>query len=174
MNDNDCCFFIFISMASKYDDASDVQHWKRFSEAEANPHRKLMPIQGYAEKTSSFHWKRQWNHLFHIFMIFDEWQLVPNGNLLIHHLILLRLMNLLPLCCILWNGNHKNRCLYFVLNANLRDENRQKLKPWFLYLKLFLTGLSRLPSFDRTVFRGVRGDLRKRLSKRTNCYLVGF
>src|SRR4051794_36128600 len=32
-------------------------------------------------------------------------------------------------------------CLYFVLNATLRSPDRQKLKPWFLYLRLLLNGL---------------------------------
>jgi hypothetical protein len=53
----------------------------------------------------------------------------------------------------------EDRCLYAALNTILRAEDRQKLKPWFLYLKLFLTGLSRLPSTNRTVYRGVKENL---------------
>ena len=54
-----------------------------------------------------------------------------------------------------------NDSLYFVLNSTLRTENRKKLKPWFLYLKLLLTALSHLPlSGGRTVYRGVRLNLR--------------
>ncbi|CAF1425202.1 unnamed protein product, partial [Rotaria sp. Silwood1] len=53
----------------------------------------------------------------------------------------------------------QNECLYFVLNEHLRAADRKKLKPWFLYLKLILTGLSRLPSVQRTVYRGVKLDL---------------
>ncbi len=53
----------------------------------------------------------------------------------------------------------QNQCLYFALNADLRAADRKKLKPWFLYLKLILTGLSRLPSIERTVYRGVKLDL---------------
>lgn len=45
--------------------------------------------------------------------------------------------------------------LYHVLNSTLRDEDRQRLKPWFLYLKLVLTALSRLPSKHRSVYRGL-------------------
>jgi hypothetical protein len=37
--------------------------------------------------------------------------------------------------------------------------DRDKLEPWFLYLKLFLTALSRLPSTPRHVYRGVKLDL---------------
>ncbi|CAF1589101.1 unnamed protein product [Adineta steineri] len=46
--------------------------------------------------------------------------------------------------------------LYHVLNEKLRSENRQSLKPWFSYLKLFLTALYKLPSRSQTVWRGVR------------------
>jgi len=46
--------------------------------------------------------------------------------------------------------------VYYILNQTLRSEDRQNLKPWFLYLKLLLTALSQLPSISRTVYRGVR------------------
>ena len=36
--------------------------------------------------------------------------------------------------------------LYVQLNRTLRNEERNNLKPWFLYLKLFLTALYKLPS----------------------------
>ena len=52
-----------------------------------------------------------------------------------------------------------DKCLYHALNATLRSEDRDKLKPWFLYLKLFLTALARLPSTHRYVYRGVKLDL---------------
>jgi len=47
--------------------------------------------------------------------------------------------------------------LYFILNSTLRSENRMKLKPWFLYLRLILSALSHLPSSGgRTVYRGIK------------------
>ena len=50
-------------------------------------------------------------------------------------------------------------CLYVVLNDNLRAEDRRKLKPWFSYLKLLITSLSRLPSSSRRD-RAVKKDIR--------------
>ena len=44
--------------------------------------------------------------------------------------------------------------IFSILNRHLRAMDRQKLKPWFLYLKLFITALNRLPSFKGTVWRG--------------------
>jgi hypothetical protein len=44
------------------------------------------------------------------------------------------------------------------LNDTLRAENRHELKPWFAFLKLFITALENLPSTRKTVWRGVSGD----------------
>jgi hypothetical protein len=52
-------------------------------------------------------------------------------------------------------------CLYFVLNATLRAANRRNLSAWFLYLRLMLTALSRLPSVPLAVYRGIKLDLLK-------------
>jgi len=67
-----------------------------------------------------------------------------------------------------------NQCLYVALNAVLRSADRNKLKPWFLYLKLFLTALSRLPSTHRVVFRGVKLDLHTRYLKDKTIVWWGF
>lgn len=53
----------------------------------------------------------------------------------------------------------REQCLYYVLNATLRTENRQKLKSWLLYLKLILTALTKLPSAQQTIWRGVKCNL---------------
>lgn len=39
---------------------------------------------------------------------------------------------------------HQNS-LYMVLNRTLRTPDREKLRPWFKYLRLLLTGFFRLP-----------------------------
>jgi len=51
--------------------------------------------------------------------------------------------------------------LYDVLNAVLRDTNRANAKPFFPFLKLFLTALSKLPSVERALWRGVARDIAK-------------
>lgn len=53
----------------------------------------------------------------------------------------------------------REKSLYYVLNANLRSEDRSILKDWFLYLKLIITGLMKLPSSPQQLFRGVKMDL---------------
>ena len=51
--------------------------------------------------------------------------------------------------------------LFYILNKALRSTNRQLLKPWLLYLRLILTALSRLPSTQLIVYRGINMDLTK-------------
>lgn len=48
--------------------------------------------------------------------------------------------------------------LYYILNSTIRTNDREQLKPWFLYLKLILTALFRLPSMRSTVYRGLKLD----------------
>ncbi|CAF1417801.1 unnamed protein product [Adineta ricciae] len=48
---------------------------------------------------------------------------------------------------------------FSLLNESLRAENRDALKPWFPFLKLFMTALRKLPSTDKTIWRGVGGNV---------------
>jgi hypothetical protein len=58
--------------------------------------------------------------------------------------------------------------LYKVLNQSLRAENREELKPWFSFLKLFLTALYKLPSESKTVWRGIKNvDLSSKYKRGT-------
>lgn len=53
--------------------------------------------------------------------------------------------------------NQPRGSLYAHLNRTLKEIDRTKLRPWFRYLKLFLTALVKLPLESRqTVWRGVR------------------
>ncbi|CAM4880617.1 unnamed protein product [Rotaria socialis] len=54
----------------------------------------------------------------------------------------------------------RENSLYAVLNRTLRMADRSKLKPWFRYLKLFMTAFFKLPSSQHTIiWRGVTEDL---------------
>jgi hypothetical protein len=57
------------------------------------------------------------------------------------------------------NWQPMEECLYYVLNSILRSEDREKLKPWFLYLILFIKALSHLPSISVTVYRQIEFNL---------------
>ncbi|CAF4002358.1 unnamed protein product [Rotaria sp. Silwood1] len=45
------------------------------------------------------------------------------------------------------------------LNRALRAKDRHELKPWFGFLKLFITALNKLPSVQTTIWRGVNTDV---------------
>ena len=45
------------------------------------------------------------------------------------------------------------------LNEFLRAEDRNSLKPWFVFLKLFITALEKLPSCQIIAWRGVANDV---------------
>ncbi|CAF4078049.1 unnamed protein product, partial [Rotaria sordida] len=55
--------------------------------------------------------------------------------------------------------------LYKILNVALRSEDRHEIKPWFLYLKLFMTALHKLPSFQGIVWRAVQIDVSNQYTK---------
>lgn len=57
---------------------------------------------------------------------------------------------------------NKDDSLYFKLNDTLRSVDKQKLKPWLLYLRLFQHALSKIQSdTDQTVYRGIKIDVSK-------------
>ena len=46
---------------------------------------------------------------------------------------------------------NQEESLYFILNKTLRMEDRNNLKPWFPYLRLFIGALSQLPPINDTI-----------------------
>ena len=67
-----------------------------------------------------------------------------------------------------------DQCLYVVLNATLRSKDREKLIPWFLYLRLLFNALFRLPSVAGIIFRGVKLDLSEQYVKGDTTIWWGF
>jgi hypothetical protein len=68
-----------------------------------------------------------------------------------------------------------DECLYIVLNDTLRSADRQqKLKPWYLYLRLLLNALFRLPLLRETAYRGVKLDMSKRYIEGETIVWWGF
>ena len=50
---------------------------------------------------------------------------------------------------------------YYIFNRTLRSANRQELKPWFRFLKLFIVALLRLPFIQAHIYRGIKANLAK-------------
>ena len=68
----------------------------------------------------------------------------------------------------------REESFYHILNHFLRAADRDKLKPWFSYLKLLIYSLSKLPSTRRVVYRGVKEDLHASYPKDSTCVWWGF
>ena len=68
----------------------------------------------------------------------------------------------------------REKCLHVALNAALRSEDRTKLEPWDLYLKLFLSALDQLPSVQQTVYRGNRLEMQNDYRKGKSFVWWGF
>ena len=49
---------------------------------------------------------------------------------------------------------------YKTLNSVLRVQNSQALEPWFMFLKLFISALEKLPSLPITMWRGITDNIR--------------
>ena len=147
-------------MASKHAVDKETEHMMRILDIEDNPSRKLMPIQGYADMplVSLEKAVEPLVNIVHDITEMAAWakwkcQDTPADNLTPDQSASIILYSM--------QWEPQNKCLYSALNTTLRDENRNKLKPWFSYLKLFLTALSRLPSNNRPIYRGITRDLRK-------------
>ncbi|CAF3778806.1 unnamed protein product [Rotaria socialis] len=58
--------------------------------------------------------------------------------------------------------------LFKQLNKALRAKKRWELKPWFPFLKLFITALKKLPPLNGTVWRGIIGNVTSGFSENDN------
>jgi hypothetical protein len=68
----------------------------------------------------------------------------------------------------------KEQSFAHLLNRSLRSENRDELKPWYLYLKLLMKSLAKLPSIHCYVYRGVQGDFSVEYSQGKTFVWWGF
>jgi hypothetical protein len=161
-------------MAAKYSDNNENQHNQRFSDIAGECCQMLMPIVGY-EKQPLVSLEDAIEPIVPFvpevkrmaFVAKRKCQKTPANGLTIDESasIILYSLDWLP----------KEQCLYHVLNKMLRAKNRNQLiSPWFLYLKLILTALSRIPSSHQVVFRGIKCDIRRDYPKGEAIYWWGF
>ncbi|CAF4562472.1 unnamed protein product [Rotaria sp. Silwood2] len=61
------------------------------------------------------------------------------------------------ICLYTIEWNNGERSFYSILNETLNRADRKNLRPWFKYLKLFLTAMAKIPCEPQcTVWRGVK------------------
>ncbi|CAF5199105.1 unnamed protein product, partial [Rotaria magnacalcarata] len=133
-------------------DLIDTQH--RFYDADREPGIMMAPVEGYSDKPLVTLEEAVAQIIVSIPAILTKVEQCkkyaadyPANNLSIDELAAIKLYTLE------WSPYQDS--LYYILNTKLRTEDREALKPWFLYLKLILTGLARLPTNQHRVYRGV-------------------
>ena len=149
--------YAFLMMTTQFEDTNAARLMKRLSDIFAEPENRLLPIEGY-DKEPLVSLEEAIKPLIPIvadverkaFMVKKD-RRSPTDDLSSDESASITLYTME------WQPYEK--CLYFCLNQSLRDKEREKLKPWFPYLKLFLTALEKLPSTRCTVFRGVKKNL---------------
>jgi hypothetical protein len=162
-------------MASKYSyDDDELQHNQRFSDLAAEPRRMLMPIQGY-ERKPLVSLEEAVEPI--VPFVPDVKQMVYVAKMRCNDppVDKLSLDESASIMLYSMDWEPQEECLYHVLNATLRAENRTKLTPWFLFLKLFLTAFARLPSSNcSVVYRGIKRDIREDYPKGAKIIWWGF
>ncbi|CAM4828355.1 unnamed protein product [Rotaria magnacalcarata] len=147
-------------MAAKFVDINEQHPTQRFSDLVGEPCRMLMPIEGYEKKPLVTLEEAVEPIVEYVpdvrrrayFAKMKCAELSP-GKLSMDEAASITLYSM--------EWEPQEECLYHVLNETLRNEKRQKLKPWFLFLKLILTALAQIPSSLSFVYRGVKQDMRK-------------
>jgi hypothetical protein len=162
-------------MARKYsnDNDDEPQHYQRFSDIAEEPRRMLIPIKGY-EKKPLVTLEEAVDPIVPFVPDVKRMAYVakmkcnnpPADNLSLDESASIILYSM--------EWEPQEECLYCVLNATLRSEDRRKLIPWFLFLKLILTAFARLPSTHRFVYRGIKRDMRKDYLKGSTIIWWGF
>lgn len=153
--------------------ASAKEYRQRFLDVESNSRRKLMPIQGYANQPL-VPLEEAVKPLVELVADVENmaaWAKWKCEDLPTHPLTADQSASII-LYSMQWTPAEK--CLFAVLNNTLRDENRDRLKPWFLFLKLFLTALGHLPCSSHIVYRGIKRDLRQEYQKGKTVIWWGF
>ena len=160
-------------MAAKFVDESKY-YMLRFSDLDIQPRRMLPPIQGYENMpvvsleeavdpltslvpdVERMAWTVKQNQ-------FDDEYSLTDDELAS---ILLYTMEWEP----------RDKSFYIILNKTLQEANRQLLRPWFLYLRLIMTSLAKLPLETNrlTVYRGVKLDLSAQYPKGSTVTWWGF
>ena len=149
-------------MAEKTDDQSKMM--LRMSDFTSEPKRMLPPIKGY-EKEPLVTLEQAVKPLHALVPDVEEmvWTVKQNCQHPPHSLssdesasIMLYTLEWMP----------RESSFYFTLNKALRSQNRQELAPWFLYLRLCIFALSKLPpSKHRIVYRGIKMDVGEEFPK---------
>ena len=156
-------------MASKFTDAST-----RFSDVAAESGEWLPPLRGFEDMPLVTLDEAIKPLIPHVREIQHMVYIVRRNNRELKDVLTMEESASIMLYSLEWSPSESS--LYCILNSMLRSTARQaQLPPWLLYLRLFITALSKLPSIPaQHVFRGVKADLRSQYAKGSTCVWWGF
>ncbi|CAF1353619.1 unnamed protein product [Rotaria sordida] len=165
--------FVSGQKSSKISKSIDGQnHANRFSDMTSEPRRMLLPIQGF-EKMSLVSLEEAINLLRSIIPDVEQMAWIakqncnhPKDGLTIDESASIMLYTLE------WEPHEQS--LYTKLNMALRASNREGLKSWFLYLRLIINALQKLPSTHCIAYRGIKADLSTQYSRGSMIVWWGF
>ncbi|CAF2205890.1 unnamed protein product [Rotaria magnacalcarata] len=140
------------------DDQDVTMHMQRFMDIGEEPRRMLPPIQGF-ETMPLVSLEEAVRPLVSLIPDLDHHVSVAKSNCKMPIADGLSIDESASIRLYTMEWKPKEKCLYVVLNKTLRSEDRQELKPWFLYLRLIIGSLLKIPSTSRHVLRGVRLNL---------------
>ncbi|CAK9188727.1 unnamed protein product [Sphagnum troendelagicum] len=149
-------------MASSQDSLNKAAYDQRLSDVAEEPKKMLLPIEGY-EKMPLVPLEQAVKSVIDIFPNIKEKIYTAKYNyeetedgLTLDESAAISLYTM---------TSFNDEPVYRVLNSTLRSDKPDrcdKLKPWFSYLKLFITALAHIPSYRGTVYRGVKLNLSDR------------
>ncbi|CAF1461843.1 unnamed protein product [Rotaria sordida] len=158
--------------SSMPNNVNEQKQTHRFSDIAAEPRRMLLPIQGF-EKMPLVSLEKAIRPV--VSFVPDVEQMVwiakenchrPKDGLTTDESASIMLYTMQ------WEPYEKS--FYVKLNTTLRASVREQLKPWFLYLRLIINVLQKLPSTHHVVYRGIKSDLTAQYSQGSTIVWWGF
>ncbi|CAF4740183.1 unnamed protein product [Rotaria sp. Silwood1] len=146
----------------------------RFSDVAGEPIRRLPPLRGYENMPVVSLEEATQSLIPHVPEIEHMVDTILGNNIQSHNGLSADQSASIALYSMEWSP--RKNSFYIILNDMLRNSKREALlPPWFRFLKLFLTALSKLPSTGhRIIYRGVKLDLREHYKKGARIVWWGF
>ncbi|CAF1362895.1 unnamed protein product [Adineta ricciae] len=165
-------FHNLTTSAASNSDIHQRNNSHRFSDILAEPKRMLLPIQGY-EKMPIVSLEEAVQPLISSVPQVEQMAWIAKQNCLNpQHGLTADESAAIMIYTMEWEPNESS--FYLILNRTLRSPNRDQLKPWFLYLRLIINALGKLPTTQQNVYRGVKLDLSDQYKKDSTVVWWGF
>ncbi|CAF4449812.1 unnamed protein product [Rotaria sp. Silwood2] len=146
----------------------------RFSDVDGEPMRRLPPLRGFENMPLVSLEQATQPLIPYVPEIEHMVYIIQGNNIQSHDGLTVDESSSIALYSMEWSP--RKNSFYIILNDTLRNSNREALLPsWNKFLRLFLTALSKLPSFGhRTIYRGIKLDLGQKYKEGARIVWWGF